>query len=161
MGVGARRGWVCAPSSQFMQALPPPQLTLESAGRAQRRQKRKAIDADVRGRLSIGRKPNQVRVKAGGEISGGCKDKNAWDAAVRTALPRILDMSILLWEGQSTEALNELQDRLDHDFEYVGYNLSENGFSNAVKRFMKTERSRLKTKYREGHTKCPLYIEEE
>jgi hypothetical protein len=108
-----------------------------------------------------GRKPNQVRVKAGGEIARGCEGKNAWDATVRTAILPILDMSVLSWEGQSIAALNELRDRLDCDFEYIGYNLSENGFRNAVKRFMKMEQSRLKTRYREGHTKCPLDIEED
>jgi hypothetical protein len=145
MGPDARRGWVCATSSQFMQPQPllAPQLTLESVERAQCRRKRKVVDADVRGRLSVGKKPNQVRMKAGGEIAGGCHRKNAWDAAVRTAVPRILDMNVLSWEGKSTEALNELRDRLDRDFEYVGYNLSKNGFRNVVKRFMKTERSRL------------------
>ena len=155
-------GWVCASSSQYMQPqpLPTPQLTLDSVDRAERRRKRKVSDADVKGRVTVGKKPNQVRVKAGGEIAGG-HGKNAWDAAVRTFVPRILDMSVLSWEGQSTSALNLLRERLDRDFEYVGYSLSENGFRNAVKRFMKTERSRLKVKYREGHKECPVHIEED
>ena len=80
---------------------------------------------------------------------------------MKTAIPRILDMSVLSWEGQSIHALNELQDRLNQDFEYVDYNLSENGFRNAMKRFMKTEHFRLKTKYREGHRECPVHIEED
>ena len=98
-----------------------------------------------------------MHVKAGGEIASGCHRKNAWDTAVRTTVLRIFDMSMFSWEGQLTQAPNELRDWLDQDFEYVGYNLSENGFKNIVKRFMKTEWSRLKTKYRERHTKCPLY----
>ena len=100
-------------------------------------------------------------MKAGGEIAGGCHRKNASDAVVRTAVPRILDMSVLSWEGQSTHVLNELRDRLDQDFEYVGYSLSEDGFRNAIKRFMKIERSRLKTKYPEGHKECLVHIEED
>jgi hypothetical protein len=39
--------------------------------------------------------------------------------------------------------------------------LSENGFKNTVERVIKTEQSRLKTKCREGHTKCPLHIKED
>ena len=35
-------------------------------------------------------KPNQVRLKANGEIAGGCEGKNAWIAAVRTAVLCIL-----------------------------------------------------------------------
>jgi hypothetical protein len=78
------------------QPLLAPQLTLESAERAQRQRKRKVANTDVRGRLFIGKKPNQVRVKAGGEIVGGCDMKNAWVVAVRTAVPCILDMSAVV-----------------------------------------------------------------
>jgi hypothetical protein len=43
---------------------------------------------------------------------------------VRSAVPCTLDMSILSWEDQSTNAIDELRESLDCDFEYVGYNLS-------------------------------------
>jgi hypothetical protein len=138
-----------------------PQLTLESATRANRRRKCKDVDAEIKRRTIAGRKPNQVQVKAGGEIAGGCDGKNAWESSVRSIVPRTLDMSMLSWRDQSPSALAELTERLDRDFEYVEYNLSEQGFRNAVKRFMKTEQSRLKTRYLEGHTKCPLHIDEE
>ena len=55
------------------------------------------------------KKPYQVQVKTRGEIDGGCDGKNTWDSAVRSAVPRTLDMSILSWEGQSTDAIDELQ----------------------------------------------------
>jgi hypothetical protein len=84
-----------------------------------------------------------------------------WDSVVRGIVLRTLGMSILSWKDQSPSILTELRERLDRDFEYVVYNLSEQGFWNTVKRFMKTEQSRLKTTYHEGHTKCPLHIEEE
>jgi hypothetical protein len=101
-------GRVCATSSQLMQPQPlaATPLSMESAERDQRRRKRKGADADVRGRIMAGRKSNQVHVKAGGGIAGGCEGKNAWDADVRTTDPRILDMSVLSWEGQSTAALS-------------------------------------------------------
>jgi hypothetical protein len=83
-------------------------------------------------------------VKAGGEIAGGCEGKNAWDAAVRTNVPHILDISVLSWKKQSLKAIAELRDQLDCEFEYVGYHLTAQGFRNAVKRFMKSECSRLK-----------------
>jgi hypothetical protein len=66
-------------------------------------------------------KTHLLRVKAEGEIAGGCPGKNAWDATVRTSVPRKLDMSILSWKEQSPEAITELREHLDHDFEYVGY----------------------------------------
>jgi hypothetical protein len=159
--------WVLAPPGQYMQPPNMPdvqcglQSTPESTVRTNRRHKRKGIDADTRKRTAAGKKPYQVRVKVGGEIDGGCAGKNAWDSAVRSAIPRTLDMSILSWEGQSTNAIDELQERLDCDFEYVGYSLSMQGFRSAMKKYMRQERSRLKTRYREGHKHCPLHIEEE
>jgi hypothetical protein len=38
---------------------------------------------------------------------------------------------------------------------------SKSGFRNEVKRFMKSERAWLKRQYQEGHTACPIDIEEE
>jgi hypothetical protein len=75
-------------------------------------------------------------------------------------VPRILDMSILEWKGQSPNAVVELRGRLDSEFEYMEYNLTDQGFIHAVKRFMKGERSRLKRQYREGHEACPMHIDE-
>jgi hypothetical protein len=115
----------------------------------------------MQGRTAVGQKPYTLRVKAGREITGGCLGKNASDAAVRTSVPRTLDMSVLSWKEQSPDAIAELREHLDCDFEYVGYHLTESRFRNAVKRFMKTECARLKMQYKEGHTTCPIHIEEE
>jgi hypothetical protein len=62
---------------------------------------------------------------------------------VRTSVPRMLDMSVLSWKEQSPDAIAELREH-HYDFEYVGYHLTEFGFRNVVKRFMKLERARLK-----------------
>jgi hypothetical protein len=80
---------------------------------------------------------------------------------MRTNIPRTLDISVLSWKEQSPDAIVELRDQLDSEFEYVGYQLTVQGFRNAVKRFMKLERSRLKKQYQEGHTACPVHIEED
>jgi hypothetical protein len=55
----------------------------------------------------------------------------------------MLDMSVLSWKEQSPDAIAELREH-HYDFEYVGYHLTEFGFRNVVKRFMKLERARLK-----------------
>jgi hypothetical protein len=73
---------------------------------------------------AVGWKPNQVQVKARGEIDGGCDGINIWDSVVRSVVPHTLDMSILSWEGQSTEVIDELKEHPDCDFEYLGNNLS-------------------------------------
>jgi hypothetical protein len=61
-------------------------------------------------------------------------------------------MSIIEWEGQRPESLQNLREALDQVFEYLDCPLSMQGFKDAVKRFMKTERSRLKAKYLVGDT---------
>jgi hypothetical protein len=155
------------PSSQYMQ--PPPmveahiqtQLALDSIGRGSRIRKCSGVDQVVQERTTAGRKSYTLRVKAGREIVGGYPGKNAWDAAVRTSVPRTFDMGILSWKEQSPHAIAELREYLDRDFEYVGYHLTEFGFRNVVKRFMKSERARLKRQYQEGHTTCPIHIKEE
>jgi hypothetical protein len=136
-------------------------LAPDNIGRGSRIRKRPSVDQVVQEKTAVGRKPYTLRVKAGGEIAGGCPGKNAWDATVRTSVPRTLDMSVLSWKEQSPDAIAELREHLDRDFEYVGYHLTEFGFRNAVKRFMKSKHARLKRQYQEGHSACPIHIEEE
>jgi hypothetical protein len=97
------------------------QLTPDSAVRGSCRCKCKVLDDAMQGKTSTGRKPHTLRMKAGGEIAGGCEGKNAWDAAVRTNVPRILDINVMSWKEQSPDAIAELRDQLDHEFDYVGY----------------------------------------
>jgi hypothetical protein len=152
---------------QYMQ--PPPmveahiktQLGPDSIRRGSHIRKHPSVDQVVQERTTTGQKPYTLRIKAGGEIAGGCPGKNAGDVAVRTSVSRTLDISVLSWKEQSPDAIAELREHLDRDFEYVGYHLTEFGFRNAVKRFIKSERARLKRQYQEGHTTCPIHIEEE
>jgi hypothetical protein len=104
------------PRPQYMQPAPmveapiQAQLTPDNTTRGNRRRKRKVLDDAVQGRTSAGRKPHIVRVKASGEIAGGCEGKNAWDAAVRTNVPRTLDMSVMSWKEQSPDAIAKLKE---------------------------------------------------
>jgi hypothetical protein len=50
-------------------------------------------------------------------------------------------MSVIEWEGQRPESLEKLREALDLEFEYLGCPLNIWGFRDAVKRFMKIERS--------------------
>jgi hypothetical protein len=135
------------------------ELTPDSAARAARRHKRREYDNVAASRSSLGQKPNQVHVKPGGYVDQGSAGKNAWDDAIRSLVPRLLDMSIIEWKGHRPESLEKLREALDLEFEYIGCPLSMRGFRDAVKRFMKTERSRLKGKYLAGDTQCPLHIQ--
>jgi hypothetical protein len=71
----------------------------ESAARAARRQKRKLNDEAATERSTSGRKPRQITVQPGGEVDDACPGKNAWDDTVRALVPRILDLSVVDWEG--------------------------------------------------------------
>jgi hypothetical protein len=53
----------------------------------------------------------------------------------------------------------EFRGQLDSEFEYMEYNLTDQGFIHAVKRFMKGERSCLKRQYWKGHKACPMHID--
>lgn len=87
-------------------------------------------------RRNKGKKPHCVRVKAG----GGCEGNNKVDEALRSLVPRILDVSCVKWKDQPPNNVEKLRSALDAEFEYVGTHLSDKGFKNAVKREMKMER---------------------
>jgi hypothetical protein len=130
----------------------------ESVDRANRRHKCREYEAAAVSRTTGAHKPNKLRVKEGGDIDGGCLGKNAWDDVVRSLVPRILDMSLIDWEAQKTVAVEKLRGALDQDYKYEPVTLRQRGFRNAIKRFMKTEQSRLKARYVAGDITCPVYI---
>jgi hypothetical protein len=138
---------------------PGEQVTPDSAARAGRRHKRKEYESMAASRSNTGHKPNQLHMKPRGYVDQASEAKNAWDDAIRSLVPRMLDMSVIEWEGQRLESLEKLREALDLEFEYLGCPLSIRGFRDAVKRFMKTERSRLKGKYLAGDMQCPLHIQ--
>jgi hypothetical protein len=137
----------------------PADVTPKSAPRALRRRRQNEYDSSVSERGSMGMKPQQVVVKAGGDIDTIFEGKNAWDSVVRTFVPRLLDISVVNWESHRPESLKKLQDALDGEFEYVGHPLSMLRFRNAIKRFLKAERGRLKSKFLAGQTECPVYVQ--
>ena len=98
-------------------------------------------------------------MKQGGGIDGGCEGKNAFDEALRSLVPRFLDVSCLRWKSQQPSSVEKLRSAIDVQFEYLDHNLSDLGFKNAVKRQMKTERSKMKGWYLSGKKECPVFIE--
>jgi ribosomal protein L31E len=40
---------------------------------------------------------------------------------MRTSVSQTLDMSVLSWKEKSPDAIAELREHVDRDFEYVGY----------------------------------------
>jgi hypothetical protein len=135
-------GWT--PHSQGTGMVVAEEPSAGSLARGTRRQKKAVYDDAKVERRKAGKKPHNISVTPSGEIDAGCSGKNSWDSLVRTYVPRILDMSVIDWEKQRPEAVQKLRETLDHNFEYLGNELSVLGFRNAVKRYLKTERSRLK-----------------
>ena len=83
-------------------------------------------------------------MKVDGGKDGGCEGKNAFDEALRSLVPRILDVSVLKWKLQHPSSVEKLRSAIDNEFEYLEHNLSDLEFKNAVKRQMKTERAKMK-----------------
>jgi hypothetical protein len=71
----------------------------DNVARASWRHKRKEYDVTAASRTTSGHKPNTLRIKEGGDIDGGCSGKNAWDDAVKSLVPLILDLSVIEWES--------------------------------------------------------------
>ena len=132
---------------------------MESAARVGRRHKQKQYDDMATSRSNARHKPNQLHMKSSGFVDQGSDAKNAWDGAIRSLVPRLLDMNAIDWEGHRPESLLKLMEALNQELEYVDCPLSMRGFKDAVKRFMKIERSWLKGKFLAGKIECPLHIQ--
>ena len=159
MGQSYHGQWIPPPPIAEEGTQGAPQVKPESEARAARRVAMKEVEKNVDLRRSGGQKPHTLRVKAGGGIDGGCEGKNTFDEALRSLVPRILDVSISKWKMQDPSSIEKLRATIDNEFEYLEHNLSHLGFKNAVKRQMKTERSKMKGWFMSGKKQCPIFIE--
>jgi hypothetical protein len=99
-------------------------------------------------------------VTKNGKINGACAGKNIWDDKIRGFAPRHLNMAIVKVGEQNAVDMAELCRVMDTKFEYLHHELSDQGFRDCVRRFMKSERSRLKKWWiMHGHTTCPMGVE--
>jgi len=100
----------------------------------------------VRRRIEAGLKPYIVQVRKEGYIDGGCKGHLKWEQMLRTLVPRCLNMSKVQFSEQNDKSVTKLRDCLDAEFEYIDNELSNSGFLQSVKRWMRSTRGRLKAK---------------
>jgi hypothetical protein len=70
---------------------PGEQVTPNSAARVGRHHQRREYKNMAASRSNTGHKPNQLHVKPGGYIDQASEAKNAWDDAIRSLVPRMLD----------------------------------------------------------------------
>ena len=128
MGQSYHGQWIPPPPTAGEGTQRAPQVRPESEGRATRRAARKEVESNAKLRRLGGQKAHILRVKAGGGIDGGCEGKNAFDEALRSLVPRILDVSILKWKMQNPTCVEKLRAALDSEFEYLDHPLSNLGF---------------------------------
>jgi hypothetical protein len=58
---------------------------------------------------------------------------------VKTLIPRILNISVIEWEGHTPKSIEKLRATLDKEFEYEDNELSTIGFKNVLKKWLKIE----------------------
>ena len=150
MGQSYPNQWIPPPPAAEEGTKVASQVRPKSEARAARRVARKEVETSVNLRRLGGQRPHALRVKASGGIDGGCEGKNTFDEALRSLVPRILDVSCLTWKMQNSASVEKLRAAPDNEFEYLDHPLSNVGFKNAVKRQMKTERSKMKGWFMSG-----------
>jgi hypothetical protein len=116
-------------------------VKVENIQRIERKDCKKIEDAACEACRTTRKKPSQVKVKVRGEIDGGCDRKNQWDDSVHTLAPWMLDVSIIHYDEQDFDKLAKLKLALDNAYAYLQNELSNKGFKNAIKRFVRGERN--------------------
>jgi hypothetical protein len=138
------------------------QLKVFTESRMQQRASKRAIEFEAQERKEKGLPSHKVQVTRHGKIDGACEGKDAWDGAIRSLAPRILNMAVVKVTEQDPVDMARLRLQLDGKFEYVGGELSAAGFRDCVRRYMKGERARLKRRYaQKGAKACPLGVDRE
>jgi hypothetical protein len=123
---------------------------------------KRAIEFEATERKEKGLPCHKVQVTRHGKMDGACEGKDAWDCAIRSLAPRILNMAVVKVTEQDPVDMATLRLQLDGKFEYVGGELSATGFRDCVRRYMKRERARLKRRYaQKGAKACPLGVDRE
>lgn len=134
----------------------------DSVERDIRRKRQKEFEKIAEVRSNSGQKPNELHVHSNGEVDASSSGKTAWDRSMRAFAPVILDMSVIDWDKHKPQTLKKLKESMDLEFEYVGGSLSNKGFRNAVQRFLRGERCRLKKLSNpENDDDCPVNIDPE
>jgi hypothetical protein len=71
------------------------QLKVFTESRMQQRATKRAIEFEAQERKEKGLPGHKVQVTRHGKIDGACEGKYAWDGAIRSLAPRILNMAVV------------------------------------------------------------------
>lgn len=153
--------WSQGPPQSYQPGWSGASVTEDSNDRGRRRRKRDAYEVEELERGQGVSKAAQLEVLPNGELDATCEGKTGWDEAVRNLVPKILDMSIVDWGKQKPAAVEKLRAALDNEFEYYPNPISMIGFRTTITRYMKSERSRLKTRWLKGNDSCPIRVKDD
>jgi len=125
--------------------------------RMQQQASKRAIEFEATEQREKGLPIHKVQVIRHGKIDGACEGKDAWDGAITSLAPRTLNMAMVKVTKQDHVDMVRLCLQLDGKFEYLGGELSDVGFRDCVRQFMKGEKIHLKRTYaQKGAKACPL-----
>jgi hypothetical protein len=71
------------------------QLKVLVESRVQQRASKRAIEFEATERREKGLPPHKVQVTRHSKIDGACQGKDAWDGAIRSLAPQILNMAVV------------------------------------------------------------------
>ncbi len=130
------------------------QLKVLVESHMRQRASKRAIKFEATERREKGLPPHKVQVTRHGKIDGACEGKDAWDGAIRSLAPQILNMAVVMVTEQDPIDMARLHLQLDGKFKYLGGELSAAGFRDCVRQFMKGERACLKRRYEQKGAKA-------
>lgn len=102
-----------------------------------------------------------MQVKPSGIIDSGCKGHLKWQEYVRDLTPRMLDMSVVVYEEQKDSSLQKLRDSLSAKFEFVDNEVTPASFDRMIKIWLRKDRERVKRIYGSKTKPPPRYTEKE
>jgi hypothetical protein len=102
-------------------------VTPESAARSAKRHRRREYNNVAASRSNVGHMPNQLHIKLGGYVDQSSAAKNAWDDAIRSLVPELLDMNVIEWEGTEARVPTEVEGSLGSRIRVLGLPLEYAG----------------------------------
>ena len=91
-----------------------------------------------------------------GMVDGTCDEHMKWNEYIWALTPKLLDMGESDFLKQSPKNVEKLRATLDAKFEYKGNKITDKAFERMIRRWMRTNRARLKrgqTKDKSGLSK--------
>ncbi|KAG0565563.1 hypothetical protein KC19_8G200000 [Ceratodon purpureus] len=133
----------------------------ESVKRKIRRQRKRKEDEDAKKRVEQGLKPYVVQVKPSGLIDSGCKGHLQWQELVRNLTPRLLDLSVPVYEEQNPQSQFLLWEALKQKFEFVDNEVTQSSCDKMIKTWLRKDRERIKRTHGSSVKPPPGYTDEE